>query len=306
MDQRRHQIGIQVGRAPLGFRLWDLAKEQFVTDGMRLMARPADSPELPAAVAVLAGRDRYVFPALPGAPVPAGPEEAVRKRTFAVGIYDLLGRFLPVALRVDLPYGTTGLYPERKTTSDTPGRDGNDKDLPRFPLFSAPTRLSLPGMAVFRGEVWDGVNGRPAAHAVVRIKLGRVARHLDEDHDEAGAYYSLTDVNGRLCLMFPLPPVINGKEQDLEATVWIRYQRQPLPTLTKTALSLVAPQDLPELGAITQQPPALMQAAGEAPQPYFLTRLIPKRDTILRAPSPHLGPSSAEAKPGSVFVVYPT
>lgn len=258
-----------------------------MSDGMHARARPSQNPEATAVVAVLSGQDRYLFPQLSGAPLPAGGGETVIKRQFTVGIYDLLGRFLPVALRVDVPYGTTGLYP----TS-------------RFLLFSAPSRRSLPGMAVFRGQVWDGVNGRPAAHAVVRIKLGRVELSLAADGSEEGAYYGVADYMGRVCVMFPLPPWIDGEPRSQEATVWVRYQGQELEPLANTAISLLAERDLPELGAITQQPPALI-GVGDGRQPYLVVRLAEGRDTILRTPAPPVT-DAVDVAQGWALLVYPT
>jgi hypothetical protein len=142
---------------------------------------------------------------------------------FVVTVEDRRQRFLPQALHLCLPR-------ER---------------LMEVPLFSAPARAPLPGLAVLHGELWDRAHARPAAWAMITASTA------------AATYVGLADARGMATLFVPyastLPPLQGSPPQgsgDVDQLSWplviqVFYQpaqQQPVPGL-----------DWPETRSILEQ-----------------------------------------------------
>jgi hypothetical protein len=166
-----------------------------------------------------------------------------------VGARDLLGRFLPVQVRVELP--VKGLAQPTCAPQLPPGRRHG------VPLFSAPTRSVPATAAIVRADLYDRSAKRPASWAVVDATLdGRpVARGMADDQ-------------GHLLLLFAYPepqsswssppaaspaspPRLPLSEQSWAIDIMARYERG------------LATREVPDLGeALTQSSADLLADAG--------------------------------------------
>jgi hypothetical protein len=187
---------------PLGIRFWDPALETQVRAGLAVSAwpRPALRPRVPA---YRTASDVYAFARLPGLlavenllPADGGspPASPPERRPFVVEVDDSERRYLPVAFGVELPLAERGLFLSRP-----PGSPAEPAP-PGFFLFSAATR-TVPGwLGVVRGELWDRVHARPAAHALVEVAV--------EGADAAA--HGLADAAGRFAVVLAYPPLPGG------------------------------------------------------------------------------------------------
>lgn len=232
-----------VRRAPLGLRFLDLTRGMPVTDGIEVRAWPVagTGPGFPAVRSPLSGI--YGFRSLPGFRLfetgerpasdwcdpAAGSPPGDTAPNFVVSVEDRHQRFLPQALRLCLPR-------ER---------------LMEVPLFSAPARAPLPGLAVLRGELWDRTNARPAGWAMVTAST-----------DEAATYVGLADARGMVTLFVPyasaLPPLQGSPPHgsgDVDQLTWplviqVFYQpaqQQAVPGLDWPETRSVLEQDRAEV-----------------------------------------------------------
>lgn len=169
----------------IGIRFWDAALARPVTDGLDVLAFHRDSRDAPVR-ARRSPRGVYAFHGLPclrdvehprdesaGVSSPPAPVE------FVMAVRDSLGRYLPMTFGVSLPLPFRGTFPE------------NDA----VPLFSAPTRPIPPGLGAVRAELRDTGAGSPAAHALMRVKLGE------------GLWSGIADEAGRVLVVLPTPEV---------------------------------------------------------------------------------------------------
>jgi hypothetical protein len=178
----------------LGIRFWDAARDIRVDEGLVVRARPEDAPrEVRQARVTRSGvyaftglhglRDtEYPFPPAPvlGSPGP------LPVRSFIVDVVDALGRFLPMAFRVDAPF--LGVFP----TGIVNGAPG---DTPGFFLFSAPSRVTPAKLAGVRVSLVVAATDAPASHAVLEISL-----------PDGGPVYALAGEDGQATAIFPYPP----------------------------------------------------------------------------------------------------
>lgn len=267
---------------PLGIRFWDLARDVAITEGLQVSIRPPDRPDLQRP-AFQTTSGVYAFRNLPGLrgleasdpnlppgdhPLEASPPQPQR---FVVEVADLMGRFLPAAFRVDLPY--RGIYPTQLVGSP-PGAV-----LPGFYLFSAPSRSVLADLAVLRAQLVERLPGgqtRPAGYAVLEL----VAVEPDGTLGSTPAV-GIADERGSVLVTFPYPgfsasvgfisPPPGPPETRLQAwdaIVSVRYapasQRRP-DSSTR----------VPDLGAILTQPSARFLPAATGPgEPQLNARLV--------------------------------
>jgi hypothetical protein len=145
--------------AQFGVRLLDSAPGRVVSDGLQVRLWPVGQPERAAAAIV----NRVgVFVAHP-LPTPK-PLEPVPPTRWVVEVVDTQGRFLPLRFTADLPsdvlHDIALLSPPF------------DSDLPigGVPLFSAPTRSLLPGLAALSADLRTSA-GTPAAWAIAEALL---------------------------------------------------------------------------------------------------------------------------------------
>ncbi|MEP6924966.1 MAG: hypothetical protein ABI954_10920 [Pyrinomonadaceae bacterium] len=184
--------------APLGLRFHDAATGAIVGDGLDVSIYPAND-ELKERVrtAVPNRIGVYVLHRAAGLRnlAPGTSEEDFWNsnppgKSFVVEVLDEERRFQPFQFTVNLP--VRGVYQwENSAAVSPPGRG-----LSSIPLYSAPTRKVLGGMAVVRAEMFDAAANRTASFAVVEAHFaGRLAAR------------GIADGDGKLALIFPqLPP----------------------------------------------------------------------------------------------------
>ncbi len=206
-------------RSMLGLRFRDATTEQPVTDALHVTVRRDDGVGRPTR-AVRTTSGAYVAQGLAGlrgherssVSVPEG------SLSYRVSVRDRRRRFVPVLLRVDLPYrpapSDNGLYPIVETPSDVE----EDPPEPTCYLFSAVQRPVGVGQAVVYADlVKRGPEGLlPVPFAVLEV------RHLPPDRNSGDEtnngdgneapetdrmWYGVADANGRVAVQFPLPPM---------------------------------------------------------------------------------------------------
>lgn len=285
-DGRRYRVLEQIDTVcPLGVRFWDAVADDQIRSGLRVRIWP--EPALAPVVDAFRTRsDVYAFQGLPGlaalerppagsAAVPPGSpgSPGPATRPFVLEVADSERRFLPAAIRLDLPLAEPGVFltrPPGGLAGSPPGSPGSP-DPPRPPgfyLFSAPTRARSAGVAVVRGELADALTGDPAGHALVRVSIpGQPDR------------FGLADAAGRFAVQFPLPPLPGGL-----GSLWVSPDGAPSPPGPPISdrtwdlavdvawePALLAPlpgTDLPDLARVLdQQPAGIVSAAGSPPAP---------------------------------------
>jgi hypothetical protein len=181
---------------PLGIRFWDPVTEQQIREGLRVTAWPADAPGR-AVTAYRSRSDIYVLQGLPGLRDIEYPSDAddpsgspPPQRPFVIQVEDSQRRYLPAARAVDLPLPYRGLYP-RQSGLYSPSTDAPSG----FLLLSTVARQRPSWMAGIYGELFDQVNGRSAAHALIQVSVG------GEDA------YGVSDDEGRFAVWLPYPGI---------------------------------------------------------------------------------------------------
>lgn len=194
---------------PLGIRFWDPVGDEQVRAGLQVRAWPRPVPGRPPGATDLARRayrtasDVYAFQGLPGLravelPAPGdggspGESSPPAPRPFVVEARDPRGRFLDVALEVELPLPYRGVFLAGAATSPL------EPSPPGLHLYSAPTRPPSPGIAWVRAELVERATGRPAAWALATLAAPG-GRH----------WHGISDAAGRLALAFPYPDLPDG------------------------------------------------------------------------------------------------
>jgi hypothetical protein len=278
-DGRRYQVLEELDAfCPLGVRFWDAVADDQIRAGLRVRAWP--EPALrPRVEAFRTRSDVYAFQGLPGlaalerppanptglglVPPPGSPSSPPPAHPFILEVVDLERRFLPAAIRLDLPLPARGVFLTRP-----PGSPAATPP-PGFYLFSAPTRSRGAGVAVVRGELADAATGAAAAHALVRVAIpGQPDR------------YGLADAGGRFAVQFPLPTLAGGLGR-LWASPDGAPSSPPSPPIADrtwdlavtvawepAALSPLPGTDLPDLARVLDQLPAdVVLATGSPPAP---------------------------------------
>lgn len=218
-------------KAPLGLRFLDLARAAYVTDGLEVTAWPL-AGERPCQLAV---RSRlsgiYGFRSLPGLrPYEVGERPAGdwcsgdAAPNFVVFVEDRLGRFLPQALRMCLP----------------------KEHLVEVPLFSAPARSPLPGLAVVRGELRNRLSQQPAGWAMVTASI-----------DEGATYVAVADARGVFTLFIPyagaLPPLQGSPPHGSGGLAQLTWPLVIQVFYRPSQQSMVAGLNLPDMRSILNQ-----------------------------------------------------
>ena len=294
-DGRRYRVLEQIDTVcPLGVRFWDAVADDQIRSGLRVRVWPEPS-RAPVVEASRTRSDVYAFHGLPGLAalerppaVPTGaatappddvfgsqasPPGGAGTRPFVLEVVDLERRYLPAAIRLDLPLPEPGVFLARPPGSPPGSPVGSPGDVapPGFYLFSAPTRSRSAGVAVVRGELADASTGDAAGHALVRVSI-------PEQPDRFG----LSDAAGRFAVQFPLPPLAGGLGE-----LWVSPggavspPGPPGPPVADRtwdlaldvawepgALAPLPGTDLPDLARVLdQQPAGIVLAAGSPPAP---------------------------------------
>jgi hypothetical protein len=220
-------------RSMLGLRFRDATTERPVTDGLRVNVRRADGTG-GATQAVRTVSGAYVAQELAGLRayervprdipenIPEDPsdlnneneEDRIIKEDYLVDIRDWRGRFVPVLLKVKLPYTPKqkfgGLYP----VVDPPPEEQvgeNRTPEPTVYLFSAVQRPVSSGQTVVYADLVEKTGGawQPAAHAVVEVRHVPNADGSGGNGNQNGeeVWYGIADGEGRVAVQFPLPSV---------------------------------------------------------------------------------------------------
>ncbi len=191
---------------PLGLRCFDVATGLFVgadvaigrvareSLGLHAVAWPVDAPQQKT-VGVVTPSGILAFHGLPGLrgfenSAAEGPwESPYGPRDFQIEIIDRMGRFLPCTFAISAPERGLAVFAE----------DGSPPwiEAGAVPLFSAPSRMPPPGLAIVRMELRELGTRREAAWALVEVNYfsggtTRTARGLADD-------------KGRVLLMFAYP-----------------------------------------------------------------------------------------------------
>jgi hypothetical protein len=246
--------------APLGIRFWDPAFDTQITDGLVVTARPADTRR-PARTAYVTPGGIYAFHGLPGlhdieypSENPPSPGSLPTARRFLIEVMDTNARFLSVAFFVEAPY--SGIFPTTLSSPSTmPG-------FPGFYLFSAPTRLATPLVALVRAQLsvrLDDSTEQSAAYAMLEI-----------DTPDAETWFGLADARGAVSALFPypkfagtdnaaasLPSSTPASQQSWPLTLRVRYQ--------PSVVSFTSGSSLPELRSVLAQAPAAIWTQRASP-----------------------------------------
>jgi len=189
--------------APLGLRFRDVVTNTFVNDGLNVTVYPeGDNARRVSAFANRAGV--YVLHHAPGLhefEQGAGDDDfwahMPPAKPFVVEVEDNERRFLPFSLKLTLPQRRIYRWVSPLDGSPVASPLGEPAPISPVPLYSAPTRTPLAGLAVLRAELWNPQTSEPAAWAVVEARTnGQLLAR------------GIADERGRLALIFPYPPPI--------------------------------------------------------------------------------------------------
>lgn len=229
---------------PLGIRFWDPALDQQIRGGLRVHGRRRGRRQ--TVDAVRTDRDIYVFHHLPGLRDVINSvggntgESPLPTRDYVIEVEDLHRRFNPIAFGVSLPLPYRGLFMVGEVAS--PGDTFHGVH-----LYSAPTRTVARTFGMLHAQMIDTQSGGPAAYAVLEVEFfdGSLAT-------------GVADENGRVAVVAPLPPLMEGfasspatgpgrplQMQSWDLRVAARYQPGALEDLPDTTL--------PDYGGIVQQ-----------------------------------------------------
>lgn len=213
-----HVLERRIHAAALGVRFWDPSLDSPVGDGLAVTVRPADNSG-PARQGVRGPSGLYSFHAIPGLHEAEAVSDwetvhGLTPKPYLLEVEDRAGRFLPMAVALDLPQGAQGLLVDPSEPGDPLGTGGV------IPLFSAPSRPLTPGLAVIRGVLAEKATGNPAAFAVLEITAGD------------GTWHGVADVSGNIALLFAYPRLTqavggSGGLVDAEWEVSLRVLYKP-------------------------------------------------------------------------------
>jgi hypothetical protein len=211
--------------APLGVRFWDWALSRPVREGLVVRARPRNGGPITTARPSSSGV--YGFLSLPTTREAerGALEEFPAPAAYALGVWDTLGRYVPMRISVSAP--VAGVQPAPNTL---PPVDGSSPDIPGFYLFAAATRPVPPGYLAVRLDLRDeelpvaGVEDtfQPARHVLVEATV------------EGETSYGVSDADGRVLVLAPTPPMAPPADgtgpSDLSARRWdvelrLNYER---------------------------------------------------------------------------------
>ncbi|MBI1762129.1 MAG: hypothetical protein HYR56_11920 [Acidobacteria bacterium] len=259
----------QTMTAPLGLRFRDNATGAVVNEGLSVsawaVAQPASRRTARASYSGV-----YHLANLPGlraAEQGRGDDafwQAVTTQPFMVEVVDQWERFLP--FRFELAAPRRGVYAGEDLLTDSPPQQP-----PGIPLFSAATRGVPSALAVARATLFDPLNQRPAAWALIELQFG--GRLLAR---------SFADAQGQVTLLFPYPdlqtnpliapasPPLSGpslRNQQWTLQWRARYERLPAVAPVPGALAL------PDGRALLAQQPAQLWADAARTQAFAGTAL---------------------------------
>jgi hypothetical protein len=254
--------------APLGLRFWDTVLDTPVGAGLDVVVFPPANPGLQTS-GTSNTTGIYVFHHLPGLrSFERGAGDAAfwaslpPPKSFVVQVQDPSGRFLPCQFEVEVPL--VGI---------APFVCGSPLQLASVPLFSAPTRQPPPGMAVVRAELLDTSSGRPAAFALLELRLSTTL-----------AARGAADAQGRIVLFLAYPEPtgfaagspMSGGGRALTDQMWTL-------DLTAAYSPSASAQIFPDQCATLNQAPALLWSDAAQTRQFTQAPLRFGQELILRS-----------------------
>ena len=278
---------------PLGLRFWDAVTARAVGQGLTVEVYPVGQPYRRMASFLTVG-GFHAFQGLPGLhDVESGAVDldTAPRRPFVIEVSDAMGnRFLAFSITTELP--VRGLFALDIGPTGSP-LAAAPSAVPAVPLFSAPNRAVLAGLAVVRADLWDAVGEAPANGALLEVTAPGLAPVL-----------GMADEQGRVAVMLPYPeppnPLVTlgsplassplaasplaGSAKPLtqqEWTVGLRayYERRP-------------PADFPDLATALRQRQANLWADSARLRPLTDATLMFGQELIVRTDANTLDPQS--------------
>jgi hypothetical protein len=271
--------------APLGLCFHDAATGERVTGGLSVSIFPAASPVWKKRTAAFPNRSGvYVVHKADGLEEfsrGAGDADFWQKnppqKTFIAEVSDNENRFQPFRLTLNLP--VKGIYQWENAPTASPG-----KRVSSIPLYSAPSRPSLGGMAVIRAELRESLE-KAAAFAVLEARFNGslIAR-------------GIADRQGRIVLMFPAlapqnnpftsPPAdamrVSLADQQWNLDITIKYEPRIFQTSPPSAIESTE-EVLPDLRLALAQANGRLWANAEKTESFTTAVLQVGKELILRS-----------------------
>lgn len=294
--------------APLGLCFHDAATGERVFDGLSVSVYPESSSIWKKRTEAVPNRSGvYVLQQAAGLEDftrGAGNAEFWRdnppQKPFIAEVFDRENRFQPFRFKLDLP--VRGIYRWENVPMVSPNRS-----LSSIPLYSAPTRKPLGGMALIRAELRES-SEKPAALAVLEARFNSelVAR-------------GVADRQGRILLMFPAlspqnnpftsPPSdatrITLAEQRWNLDLTVKYQ----PAIFQTSPSVLTENEtqvFPDLRLVLAQANGTLWADAARTESLTTAVLQLGKELIMRSRAAQiLSPPTAETVFSSYLLVSP-
>jgi hypothetical protein len=248
--------------APFGVRFWDGVTGSPVGEGLAVTLYPAADP-LRRFRAVPNRTQVHVVYDLPGLRTYENGGAAGGALPFCVEVQDDERRFLPFRFWAHLP--AHRLY--RLECTSPPLSPG-------VPLFSTPNRAVPSGMAVLRADLWDAANQRPAAWAMVEVRVSQ----------RGAPVRGLSDDQGRLTVIFPYPEPERFAAGSPATATGLPLEQQSWPVEIRAFYGATLPPTVsPDLCAVLLQPPARLWATVSLLQPVTGAILRYGQELVVRS-----------------------
>lgn len=245
----------------LGLRFWDRLTQQCITDGLIVTAQRLSqnrSQRLGKPVrGIITPSGAIAFLGLTAAERPLQADSDLwdnppDEQFVRVDLVDRRSQFLPMSFTARLPFrgifcGQGDWLPTSLLRPEPPPGEALG-----IQLWSAPTRSLPPGRALIRAQLVVGTSDRPAAYALMRVRLPASESEPELEFD----YFAMADHQGQVALPMPYPRVPEPEsastpypslDQQLFA-LRVTVQYQEIPSLPG--------RDVPDLEALLTQSPA--------------------------------------------------
>jgi hypothetical protein len=245
---------------PLGLRFWDEVSGSVIGEGLSVAAYSSQNPERRVR-ALTNHAGVYLLQNLPGlheAETGAGDEaywaNLPAPKKFVIEVTDNDQRFQPFLFTAELParsFFTLSCLPAASPPASPPEASTV------VPLYSAPTRAVPGAMAVLRAELYDSVNQKPAAWAVLEARLNGLP-----------PVTGFADDQGRIALIFPYPePIQPSSSGSPPANRRPLVEQQWVVQLRALYAPSLASAEIPDLCEVFAQPPATLLSELSPPTP---------------------------------------
>jgi hypothetical protein len=242
--------------APLGLASTDGLGGSPILDGLSARVWP-ENRESRQGTATINGAGIAGFHRLPGLTLNRADPFAGPTRAFIVEVRDTLGRFQAGRVRVVAPA----------------------RGLTTVVMHSAPTRSVAPSRLEFRAELWDAVNNRPAAFALLTVKVA--------GNGGTTIATGLADAAGRLLAIgdWPAPKSpLAGPAAGL-APRWDAAR----PLILEIQYDPAAPPGLPRLDLVAGAPVARAWNRRAPDEPLTVLDLVANNPVVFRSTGDALG-----------------